>query len=392
MFKKNPKERPFVEDLIKKLLKISQNNQKVNHLIVHEILSYKLHFSSYFSTNEQQNQQILFNNDSCNQSYLNGVEPLFHNGCDFGILNIPQVSIILGNIYTDGEYITRDINKAIHYFSHAADQNHLNAQFILGIIYYTGEYIKRDINKAHYYLSQVANQNYPDAQIILANIYYTGEYITPNINKSIYYLSLAANQNNPKALYLLGFIYYSGHNITQDVVKVIYYFSLAANQNHPDAQYFLGSECFKLMDIKKGIHYLIRSSLNGSKIVCFAVGYLYHEGKYMARNIRQSLHFYKEASSFNNQYAKNNLGIIYKNGIENEIEPRLGSSIDYFEEAIRQENDKASMYNLAHLYFYEESINHNYDKSIDLLIQSFNKEFVPSLELLSIILFIKIWK
>ncbi|KAK8835022.1 hypothetical protein M9Y10_031760 [Tritrichomonas musculus] len=59
----------------------------------------------------------------------------------------------------------------------------------------------------------------------------------------------------------------------------------------------------------------------------------------MARNIRQSLHFYKEASSFNNQYATNNLGIIYKNGIENEIEPRLGSSIDYFEEAIRQEND-----------------------------------------------------
>ena len=85
----------------------------------------------------------------------------------------------------------------------------------------------------------------------------------------------------------------------------------------------------------------------------------------MEKNIEQSIRFYKEASSFNNQYAKNNLGIIFKKGIER----RLGLSIEYFKEAIRQKNDKVSMYNLAHLYLYEEQIKDSINQSIDLLIR-----------------------
>lgn len=88
----------------------------------------------------------------------------------------------------------------------------------------------------------------------------------------------------------------------------------------------------------------------------------------------RSIHFYKEASSLNIQYSKNNLGIIFKRGFEDEIKPRLGSSIDYFEEAIRQKNDKVSMHNLGHLYLYEEPIKQSLDKSIDLLMQLLNKK------------------
>ena len=102
----------------------------------------------------------------------------------------------------------------------------------------------------------------------------------------------------------------------------------------------------------------------------------------MKRNIERSIRFYKEASSFNIQYAKNNLGIIYKKGFEDKIEPRLGSSIDYFKEAIRKKNDKVSMYNLAHLYLYEEPIKDSIDKSIELLVRSLNEGFYPSFELL----------
>ena len=77
-------------------------------------------------------------------------------------------------------------------------------------------------------------------------------------------------------------------------------------------------------------------TLNDCKNGCCVVGYFYHEGIYLPRNIERSIHFYKEVSSLNIQYAKNNLGIIFKRGFEDEIKPRLGSSIDYFEEAIRQ--------------------------------------------------------
>ncbi|KAK8891597.1 hypothetical protein M9Y10_028810 [Tritrichomonas musculus] len=136
--------------------------------------------------------------------------------------------------------------------------------------------------------------------------------------------------------------------------------------------------------MRKSIHYWIRSSLNGCKEGCFAIGYCYQEGKYLQRDIDQSIRFYKEASSFNIQYAKNNLGIIYKKGFEDKIKPRLGLSIEYFKEATKQKNDKVAMYNLGHLYLYEEPIKDSINQSIDLLIQSLNEGFLPSLELLCI--------
>ena len=47
----------------------------------------------------------------------------------------------------------------------------------------------------------------------------------------------------------------------------------------------------------------------------------------------------KEASSFTDQFAKNNLGIIYKHEFD-QIEGRSSNAIVYFEEAIRQKKKK----------------------------------------------------
>ena len=84
----------------------------------------------------------------------------------------------------------------------------------------------------------------------------------------------------------------------------------------------------------------------------FAVGYFYYEDKYVDKNIKKSIYLYKEASSFDNQNKKNNFGVIYKNGFGIEILQKIWFSTTYFEEAIRQKNDKFSMHNLSHIYIY----------------------------------------
>ncbi|KAK8897450.1 hypothetical protein M9Y10_015399 [Tritrichomonas musculus] len=127
------------------------------------------------------------------------------------------------------------------------------------------------------------------------------------------------------------------------------------------------------------------ASINGNRIANFMHGFLLHEGKNVERDIEGAIHYYKEASSFNISYAKNNLGIIYKHGINNQIEKRLGNSIIYFEEAISQKNDYLSMYNLAHILFYDETIKKDINKLIDLLIKS-SDYFYHSNILLSIVL------
>ena len=94
-----------------------------------------------------------------------------------------------------------------------------------------------------------------------------------------------------------------------------------------------------------------------------------------------SVHFYKEASSFKNQFAKNNLGVIYKNGFENPQNFELAKT--YYIEAINQKNDKVSMFNLACIYL-NNKIEKN--KSIELLIHSTKQGFYPSKVLLCLAL------
>ncbi|KAK8895338.1 hypothetical protein M9Y10_023798 [Tritrichomonas musculus] len=89
-----------------------------------------------------------------------------------------------------------------------------------------------------------------------------------------------------------------------------------------------------------------------------------------------------EASLFDDNYAKSNLVVIYKNGFYDEIPSNLGLAIEYFEEAIRQKNDKLSMFNLSSIYMYDVRIKIDINKSIDLLIKSSNLNFEPSCTLL----------
>ena len=167
----------------------------------------------------------------------------------------------------------------------------------------------------------------------------------------------------------------------------MHYLKLASDQNYLYAQLNLGFfyyEGFYLdKNINKGIQLLRLSSINGCKEAFFILGYLYHEGKNVRYDINKAIEFYKEASSFNIHYSKNNLGVIYRYGIEIEKQ-NVAMAIIYFDEAIRQKNDFLSMYNKANILLYDETVK-NVDDAINLLIESSN-EFIHSLILLCIAL------
>lgn len=135
--------------------------------------------------------------------------------------------------------------------------------------------------------------------------------------------------------------------------------------------------------IKKGFYYIMLASKNGNRYANFVHGFLLHEGKIIKNDIDEAIHYYKEAISFKIQYAKNNIGIIYKNGYD-KIKRNIYAAQEYLGEAIREKNDYLSMYNLAHIFLYDEQYQ-NIDKSIELLCKS-SKQFFHSLILLGIAL------
>ena len=92
---------------------------------------------------------------------------------------------------------------------------------------------------------------------------------------------------------------------------------------------------------------------------------IYYEGKYVERNINKSIHCLKDACVY--KYAKNNLGVIYKNG--DGVEKNVNYAITYFNEAIDTHNDMLALFNLAHIYLFGELDKPDYDKSMDYLIK-----------------------
>ena len=51
-----------------------------------------------------------------------------------------------------------DIDKAIYYLTQAANNNYMMAEFLLGLIYSQGKYTSRDVDKAIHYFILAANQ------------------------------------------------------------------------------------------------------------------------------------------------------------------------------------------------------------------------------------------
>ncbi|KAK8843659.1 hypothetical protein M9Y10_024722 [Tritrichomonas musculus] len=227
------------------------------------------------------------------------------------------------------------------------------------------------------------------------DIYHVGETIKYILDetKQIFYTTKESDiiDKYLKINKMIELCYKKNQSISDIIDKFISLFKseIGNDPTSSKSQFILGifyyNRNFSISDRKKGIMYIILASRSGNRQANFAHGYLLHEGKNVKRNINEAIHYYKEASSFNNEFAKNNLGILYKHGNEEEIPQRIGLLIEYFEEAIRQKNDYLSMYNLSLIYFYDQTIKQDINKIIDLLIKS-SKQFSESIILLCLIL------
>lgn len=102
----------------------------------------------------------------------------------------------------------------------------------------------------------------------------------------------------------------------------------------------------------------------------------------------KAISYYKEASSLNNAYAKNNLGIIYKNGFGNEVSKNVSLAIVYFNEAVQKTDNSLSKFNLASIYIYEQAFQ-NIDLAIDYLLDLYVFNVKPFRELLCIALLLQ---
>lgn len=241
----------------------------------------------------------------------------------------------LGDIYTSGKGVDRDIEKGIKYYNIAAEHNDANAQFWLGWMYARGLGISANRELGLKWLRAASENNIAAAQYELYELYATGEYIVAkDYAEAIKWLRLAAEDDDEfglkakvellnvysgmfagadelneeyldelKAVTLgeqiweayknteaikkyicsiainMGSDYYvGGHGLTRNPQKAVYWFEMIAKEGDDFSQHRLGVAYLKgdgvPLDYNKARYWFEKAAAQGNKRAIRDLGYL----------------------------------------------------------------------------------------------------------------------
>ena len=134
----------------------------------------------------------------------------------------------LGDMYADGDGVSKDREKAFYWWEKAAEQKHTGAQFHLGLIYADGDGVSKDREKAFHWIEKAAENGDAKAQYRAGWMYFTLQ----DLEKAVYWFGKAAENGDARAQYDLGKLYRWGEGVPEDEEKMIYWWEKAAEQGH----------------------------------------------------------------------------------------------------------------------------------------------------------------
>jgi TPR repeat protein len=120
-----------------------------------------------------------------------------------------------------------------------ANQGDANAQFNLALMYENGAGIPRDARNAIYWYTKAAQQGHVEAQYRLGTIYrygYGDEVLLLDFKKAVYWITKASEQGHIIAQYNLGHMYEWGDTAPLDYKQAFFWYTKAAEQGYVFAE------------------------------------------------------------------------------------------------------------------------------------------------------------
>ena len=264
----------------------------------------------------------------------------------------PVAQFCLGFMYKYGKGVTHNREKAIAWYTKAAEQGYAPAQNDLGIMYLRlweepvllGEKsVKAYLNLALEWFDKAAQQGNPTAQFNLASVRApVAEHLPKDSKEStelykgiVTLYEKAAEQNYAPAQFRLALIYQEGLSVVApDLAKAVELYIKAASpdleatipykQGYAPAQHQLAEIYSKgegvRQDFKEAVKWYKRAAEQGFAKSQFCLGLLYHRGNEVNQDFKESEKWYQKAAEQGFARAQNNLaemceanGEIHKN-------------------------------------------------------------------------------
>lgn len=151
-----------------------------------------------------------------------------------------QAQYGLGLLHYQGGRGEMQFDRALHYFSRAADGGNYYAMAYLGKLYLEGSpLIKQDNQTAFRHFKLSADKGNPIGQAGLGMMYFHGSGIEKDYAKALKYFQLSSEQGYVEGHFLLGIMHYFGHGTPKDYKSAVKYFKVASELGHVLANFNL---------------------------------------------------------------------------------------------------------------------------------------------------------
>jgi len=211
-----------------------------------------------------------------------------------------------------------DIKTAIEGWHAAADAGLMYAQFNLGILYSNGNAVPQDDEKAAKWYRKAAEQGMKAAQRDFGNLLHDGRGVEQSDMEAASWHRKAADQGDKYSQSYLGVMYREGRGVAQSDKDAAYWFKMAAEQGCCAAQSNLGRMFSEGQGVKQSDVEALRwhrmAAEQGNADAQCDMGDLLQAGRGAAQSNQQAAVWYLKAATQGHASSQCKLGYLFEKG------------------------------------------------------------------------------
>ena len=284
-------------------------------------------------------------------------------------------------IYFSGNVQEKDITKCLELLERAKAAGNANAGFRIGYMYEAGDATEDgepDYEKAMSYFTVAAEMGDPRANGYAGRYYLVGLSVEPDAEKAKAYYEKGIELGDAYSMVELAMMYEEANGVEQNYEKAFELMKQATEQNYTHAWYMLGQY----------YHYSIGTDENPDEaIVCYEkaieeghvkataeLGLCYERGYGVEESTKKALELMLKAADNNYGYAQYKAGYYYMYGTD-DIPEDMEKGVELFEKAIENGYPYAAI-EMGNYYLYDYADLEEPEKSFSYFQQAANEDCV----------------
>ncbi len=297
---------------------------------------------------------------------------------------LADAQVNLGNIYSSDR--SARMNKAVEYYSMAAEQGDVRAEYALGVLYFNGNGVPQNYYTALDFFKRAANKNNGRACNDIGLMYQYEYGVQKDESLALEYFLKGAELGDAMAQSNAGYIYETRGEIS----KAVYWYEKSAEQNYAASQRRLGN-IFQsgyqtgvkgTPDYSRAKDLFEKASAQNDALAQHYLARIYYEGKGIQHNYFKAFEFEKKAAENGLAEAQFWTGCMYEFG--QGVNADINAANDWYKKASAN-GDVRGTYNLGFNYWNGVGVGNDYVTAFELFNrvvekgQSFTNEYLDSL-------------